>query len=201
MGWPPEPPEYEDEDFEAMAEPAGIKTDGITIEVKANALDAIANAAASRIEAVLSAQVLKMVDAHLDSILDEAWRAAIQARAQAVVDAFLDKPRHPTNQWGEPLHGKEPMTYAERIPETVNAWLLEKVNPEGKRFDPYGNKQTPIARIDWMIAQLVTANLKNETEAAAKQVTEKARQVVAQHVGRFVAEQMAPAIDVQRISS
>jgi uncharacterized protein (DUF1778 family) len=195
-----EPDDFEPE-YEAMAEPAKVQTDGITIEVKRYALDAIANAAAAQIATTLSDTVAKMIDDRLDVIMNDAWCAAVEARAREVIDTFLDKPRHPTNQWGETLHGRPAMTLAERIPETVNAWLMERVNEKGARFDGYNSRDKGAARVDWMIAQLVTANLKDETEKAAKQVTEKARAVVAQHVGRFVAEQMAPAIDVQRVNS
>jgi hypothetical protein len=195
MGWPPEPPEYDEPDGVDMSEPAEKTPSGINIEVQDYALRNIREAAAARIAEHLSADVEKMIQARLDALMDEAWCASIRDKAMEAINAYLIKPRQKTNHYGEPTGSAE--SIADTIPGIVESWLSARVNRTGEVVIGYDRKDYP-TRVEHMIQTLVTGELKKETEKAAKDVTEKARAVVASHVGRFISEQMVPAIEVQK---
>lgn len=185
--------DYDEEYYAEMTEATVPLEDGdITISVKANALNGVAREAASMIAKQLSEKVLKMVDARLDDLLDEAWEAAIAKRAQEKIDEYLTTPRAKTNQYGERTGGS--ITFAEKIPQAVDKYLQQRVNKDGRDEDYNGSIVG--TRMEWMIKKFVTDEIKGETEKAAKAVTEKARAVVQHHVARFISEQMVPAIEL-----
>lgn len=185
--------ELTDEELDNMAEINVEQTDGIQITVDSRTLQTIADAAAHRLCRSLEDKVQKAVEAQLKTILDDAWRASVQAMAQAAIDDYLTTPRSKTNEWGESVNGKQ-TTLSALIPETVNKWLSEQVDEKGQKTD-YNRGST---RLQWMLKTLVQDQLKAETTKAALDVTEKARALVSQHVGRFISEQMVPAISVDR---
>lgn len=191
MNYYPEDEETSDEELEEMAEVTTEQTDGIQITVDSRTLSSIADAAAQRLCRSLEDKVKKVVEDRLKGILDDAWRASVQAMAQSAIDAYLTAPRGKTNEWGESVNGKS-TTLSSMIPETVNKWMNENVDEKGQRTD-YNRGTT---RLQWILKALVQDQLKAETTKAANDVTEKARALVSQHVGRFISEQMVPAISV-----
>jgi sulfite reductase beta subunit-like hemoprotein len=78
--------------------------------------------------------------------------------------------------------------------------MADRVDSHGNtsRDYNYSRHDKNPTRLEHMVKTLVVDELKKETEKAAKDVTEKARAVVASHVGRFISEQMVPAIEVQK---
>ncbi len=58
-----------------------------------------------------------------------------------------------------------------------------------------GDKYT---RFNWLIASMVRGEVDKAARDAAGKVTEAARKVVQEHVGRFVAEQLVPAIELKK---
>jgi predicted Holliday junction resolvase-like endonuclease len=196
MNWPPDPPYDYELDGEDMSEPAEKIGSGITIEVKDYALEHVREAAAARIAEQLKSIVKEIVEQRLDALLDEGMRTMIQGKAQEAIEAYLTKPRQKTNEWGEPVPG--PMeALADRIPRIVESYMGQTVNRSGQPEGNSYNSKNP-TRLAWMVQTLVIEELKKETEKAAKDVTEKARAVVASHVGRFISEQMVPAIEVSK---
>jgi hypothetical protein len=185
--------EFHDEELENMTEVTTEPSDGIQITVDSRTLQTIADAAAQRLCRTLEDKVKKSVEEQLKAILDDAWRASVQAMAQAAIDAYLTAPRAKTNEWGESVNGKS-TTLSSLIPETVHKWMGENVDEKGQRTD-YNRGMT---RLQWMLKSLVQDQLKAETTKAANDVTEKARALVSQHVGRFISEQMVPAISVDQ---
>lgn len=179
-----------------MSDPATPDLAGLHVEVKNSALQYIASEAAYRIAERLQKRVEELVETKLNAILNEAWEASVQAKAQKAIDAYLTKSRQKTNEWGEPVPGPAEQL-ADRIPRAVESWMGQPVDAKGQPA-MRGYDQKHPSRLQWMLQTLVVNELKRETEKAAKDVTEKARQVVANHVGRFISEQMVPAIDVQK---
>jgi hypothetical protein len=55
-----------------------------------------------------------------------------------------------------------------------------------------------MTRLEFLLNKQVRDELTIATKEAANKVTEEAKKVVAAHVGRFVAEQMIPQIEVGR---
>lgn len=187
--------EFNEEELDNMTEVTTEPSDGIQITVDSRTLQTIADAAAQRLCRSLEDKVKKAVEVRLDTILNDAWRASVQAMAQAAIDTYLTAPRGKTNEWGESVNGKQ-TTLSSLIPETVSKWMNENVDEKGNRTD-YNRGTT---RLQWMLKTLVQDQLKAETTKAANDVTEKARSLVSQHVGRFISEQMVPAISVDRPS-
>lgn len=190
--------DYEDseEELDEMTETA-VTTDGIEIKINHHALDTIASAAAHRICSTLENTVKEMVKERLAEVLDNAWEASVQAMAQQAIDNYLQTPRAKTNEWGESISGKM-TTLSAMIPKTVEGWLTAKVDAKGQPTD-YHRDQS-MTRMQWMLQTLVVDQLSAETKKAASDVTEKARKLVSQHVGRFISEQMVPAISLDRPS-
>lgn len=199
---------YDDEDdFEAetqaIADDATLKkvAEGITITLPPYAGEHIVEAAAVKVRDGMEKRIDKAVAKVVEEVCDEAWRAAVFDRAKAAADAYLAKPRTPTNQWGEAIPSEKPIAFHEQIPKIVEQWLNQPVDDKGNaERDHYGQPRGKQKRLDWMLRSIVTEPLKGETEKAAKTVEQEARKVVAAHVGKFVAEQMIPSIDMKRIS-
>lgn len=199
-------PEFDDyeETVEAMADDATIKkvAEGITITLPPDAMEQVADAAAAKIRTAMEQRLDKLVKAKVDEVCNEAWKASVFDRAKAAADAYLSKPRTPTNQWGEPEASKKPIAFHEQIPVIVDQWLNQMVDDKGNADrDSYGASRGKTKRLDWMMRSIVTEPLRSETERAAKTVEQEARKVVAAHVGRFVAEQMIPAIDIKALNN
>lgn len=187
-----------DEELEYMSEPtareaAGHEDGGITVTVNARALDTILEAAAHRIALQTREQVTKMVQQRLDALLDQAWKDSVGAMARDSIDTYLTKPRVKTNGYGEPISGSA-TTLSEMIPKTVQDWLSKQVDDKGRDTD-YNRGTT---RLQWIVSSMVIAQVDAETTKAVQQVTAQARQVVANHVAKFVSEQMVPAIELAR---
>lgn len=180
---------YEDgDDYGDELPPANGK--GIRIEFDETALSEIAQRAANTLQAKMEKLAIKMIEQRIDAIMNETWKKTIAERAEAAIFNYLTKPRPRTNQYGENVGAS--ITLSDNIPIAVKAYLDEKVNAKGGSDPSYGK----ITRINWIVAKFVRDEIDGETRQAAAAVTEKARQVVQQHVARFISEQMVPAIEV-----
>lgn len=191
--------DYEDYEDEPMAE-LKASEEGIQIQVSGYEMDRIATAAAREVANHLSKRLDDIAREMIEAALDDAWHARIQAHAEAAIEEYLTKPRPRTNQWGERINGQQDMTISEMVPEAVKKWLEQPVNYKGERADPYNRKDCS-SRVDWIITTQVASELTDATAQAADQVTKEARKVVANHVARFVSEQMVPAIEAPVVKS
>jgi len=171
--------------------------DGISVAINQYALQ--------RIEAACIAGLRNHITNRINNNLNDIIREVAAARLEAVVGnltetavmEYLMKPRQPTNAWGEQIGGT-PMTIADQIPQKVEKYLTELVDDNGRSSCSYGNNR--LTRLDYMVRKIVITDLDVATKEAAKSVSDKAKQVVAAHVGRFVAEQMVPQIEVGKTS-
>jgi hypothetical protein len=187
--------EYEPEAEEMMdgAKPTG---DGIKVEINQYAME--------RIEAACMAGVRQEISRKVDSLIEEQIREVVEERLAALVGRladeailkYLTEPRPRTNAWGEKVGGT-PVTISDQIPEKVASYLAEHVDRDGRPDRSYGK----VTRLDWTVSKFVTTELEVATKQAASQVSEQAKKVVAAHVGRFVAEQMIPQIDVSKTAA
>lgn len=193
--------DFEDED-ETNSEPASemkpLETGGIKIEIDASALDAMARAVVTqmveRYANSITTQVSKKIDAAVKAAIDAKVTAVIGERADAIIRETLDKPRRKTNAWGNPT-GPE-VSFGDIIPEIARSYLDERVDAKGNR-ESYQSDKSP-RRADWIIASMVRDPVDKAAKDAAAMITEQARKIVQQQVGRFVAEQMIPAIEVSK---
>lgn len=186
--------ELSEEELDNMSEvKVEPSEEGIQISVDPRTLNTIAEAAAHRLASSLSDKVKKAVEARLEEVLNDAWRDTIHKMACEAIEAFLTTPRAKTDEWGTPITGKT-CSLAAEIPKEVTKWLNQKVNAKGN-VDTY-HSDNALTRTQWMLKTLVQDQLASETKKAADSVTEKAREVVRLHVGRFISEQMVPAISV-----
>ena len=179
----------------ATSDDIDLKDDGIKFEVSSSALEGIANAAAHLLKNRLNERVEKMLAKRLDDLFDDAFKAAVRAKADAAIEDYLTKPRHKTNAWGDRIAG-ETRALSDCIPEMAKSFMDERVDSRGNR-ESYQSDKYP-RRIDWIVGNLVRGELEKATAKAAADVTEKARMVVSQHVGRFISEQMIPAIEMEK---
>lgn len=159
------------------------------------AMDRVLEAAGDRLANNCRDAVTKVVAAKVAELCNEAFIAEVTRRAHESAVTYLDKPRTRTNEWGESLGGAA-VTWSEAIPKAVEAYMNASVDKQGNTTSYSSDKKG--TRLSWLLQTHVTDQLKTETEKAAKAVTEQARAIVAQHVGRFISEQMVPAIDVQK---
>lgn len=186
---------YEDEEFTSPADETLSLSDKITVSIPAQTLRQIADAVAVQAQRVIDARIKKTIDSVIVGMVEEKLREAIGSRVEALVQDHLTKPRQKTNTWGEPIGGQA-TSFADLLPDMVKNYLDEKVNSEGRPDRSYGKT----SRIDYIIGTVVRAPLDVEVKAAASRVTEQAKKVVADSVGRYVAEQLAPSIDAKKIS-
>lgn len=178
----------DDDDYGDEMPPANGK--GIRIEFDQTALGELAQRAANALQAKMEKLAIKIATQRIDAILNEAWEKVISERAEAAISDYLTKPRRKTNSYGEITGGE--IALSDNIPVSVQSYLNERVNAEGRSDPSYGK----VTRIDWIVSKFVRNEIDGETRKAAAAVTEKARQVVQQHVARFISEQMVPAIEV-----
>ena len=184
-----------DIDGQAAAAPE-ISSEGVSITLPANTADRLLEYAAIQIVRALGPRLDKIVRERVDQAVTETFDRSVAEIAEKAITEFLTKPRQKTNTWGEIMPGPS-TTMADLIPAKVESWLTEKVSSDGSRADGYSSKDRP-TRFDWLLNKLVRDELTAETKAAAAQVTEEAKKVVSASVGRFIADQLVPQIDVMR---
>jgi hypothetical protein len=186
--------DYEPEG-EEMVDTSKATGDGITVQINQYAMERIEIAAMAGVRQELSNKLDKLIAGEIADIVSAKLEEVVGKMAEEVVMGYLTKPRPRTNAYGEQVSGT-PMTIAEQIPQKVESWLSERVGNDGRRADHYDKKAT--TRLEHIINKEVQDQLTIATKAAASQVSEQAKKVVAAHVGRFVAEQMIPQIDVSK---
>lgn len=167
--------------------------DGITVQLNSYAMQRIEEACMIGVRQEVSSKIDAIIEEQIRDIMEERLSAAVGKMAEEAILEYLTKPRPRTNAWGEKVSGT-PMTISEQIPDKVASYLAENVDRDGRYDRSYGKT----SRLEWMISKFVTNELDVATRAAASQVSEQAKKVVAAHVGRFVAEQMIPQIDVTK---
>lgn len=192
--------DFEDEDNDAPESTVDpTVSDGIKVEIGASALDSMARAVITHLVDRFASQIQRTVEKRIneaiEKAIDDKINTVIGERADAIIRDTLDKPRRKTNAWGQPT-GPE-VSFGEIIPEITSSYLHERVNSKGVRED-YQNDKSP-RRVDWIIATLVREQVDKAAKDAAGAVTEQARKIVQQQVGRFVAEQMIPAIEMNKV--
>lgn len=170
---------------------------GVALHIDQYALSRIETAAAAGVRQELSSRIDKLIDSTIADVVDAKLSEVVGNLAEDAILSYLTKPRPRTNAYGEPIGGSE-ITIAEQIPQKVEKWMNELVNSRGE-LDSYHSKGS-LKRIDFIVGKFVRDELDIATKAAASQVSEQAKKVVATHVGRFVAEQMIPQIEVNGVS-
>lgn len=183
-------PEPEGEDMIDTTKATG---DGITVQLNQYAMQRIEEACMIGVRQEISSKIDALIEEQIRDIMEERLSAVVGKMADEAILEYLTKPRPRTNAWGEKVSGT-PMTISEQIPEKVASYMAEHVDRDGRPDRSYGK----VSRLDWTVSKLVTNELDVATKAAASQVSEQAKKVVAAHVGRFVAEQMIPQIDVTK---
>lgn len=173
-----------------------VTGEGITVHINASAIERIECAAAAGLRQHISAKIDKVIADEISSVVEEKLAEVIGNLAEETILSYLTKSRPRTNAFGERVSGT-PITISDQIPQKVESWLGENVNPrDGSRSDRYD--KNGISRLEYLINKQVRDELDVATKAAASTVTEQAKKVVAAHVGRFVAEQMIPQIEIGR---
>lgn len=187
--------DYEPEEGEDVMETNTATGEGIKIDINIGAMERIEAAAMHGLRQAIMTKVDQIIEDEIRDVVAEKLGEVVGRLADATILEYLTKPRPRTNAYGEKVSGT-PMTIADQIPEKVEAWLSGSVQSDGRPADHYDRgKQT---RLEWMLNNMVRGELDAATKAAAASVTEQAKKVVAAHVGRFVAEQMIPQIDVSK---
>lgn len=190
--------DYDDE-IEIEEEPKKVeeKIDGISITINDSAMEAMASAVCTalvnRFDQRISQKVEKAMSAAIRSKVDEAASKIIGERAEAVIRELVEKPRRQTDMWGNP--SGPTVAFADLIPGIAENYMNQRVNEKGEASGYSGDKLT---RFNWLIASMVRGEVDKAARDAAGKVTEAARKVVQEHVGRFVAEQLVPAIELKK---
>lgn len=168
--------------------------DGIKVEINQSAMERIESAAVVGIRQELSRRLDKVISETIEGLVEEKLSEVIGKMAEAAITEYLTRPRKRTNHYGEEVGGTS-MTLSEMIPDKVKTYMEERVGKDGQRADQYARNGSP-TRTDWIVGKFVRDELDVATKQAASEVSEQAKKVVAAHVGRFVAEQMIPQIEV-----
>lgn len=111
------------------------------------------------------------------------------ATIKAIVEEQMLLPRIPTDKFGTPIAGAEPVTFVQFIGEIVAGWQLEKVDPHtGKTASKsdYGWDSKP-TRAKWLLAQIAGPFLEKEAKAVVDQMQKEAKATVAERVKAAVA--------------
>lgn len=171
------------------------KGEGITVEINSYAMERIETAAAAGVRQQLAARIDAIIQEEIATIVETKLAEAVGAMAEKAILEYLTRPRPKTNSWGEQIGGGT-MTLSEMIPQKVEGYLNESVKSDGTPVRDHYDRKGSETRLDWIVNKSVRDELNIATKKAAADVTEKAKQVVAAHVGRFVAEQMIPQIEI-----
>lgn len=169
---------------------------GITITVPNYALDGIASSAVAHISAVLKDKVMTLVTAKIDEIVAGAFGAAVEARAAAAIEAYLTTPRPKTNAYGEKIGDGQ--SIGETVPRLVKEWMEERLTNNGNPCDNYSSRDG-VPRYQWYVKKHVGEALAGEVKAAADKVTNEAKKAVAASVGKFIADQLMPSVEVPKL--
>lgn len=181
---------------EEMVDTTKATGEGVTVTLNQYAMQRIEEAAMIGVRQEVSNKIDAMIESEITDVISQKLGEVVGRLADATILEYLTKPRPRTNAYGERVSGT-PMTIADQIPEKVEAYMSEKVNAEGRQDRNYGKT----TRLEHIMSTMVVYQLNAATKTAASQVTEQAKKVVAAHVGRFVAEQMIPQIDVTKPSN
>lgn len=188
--------EYDDEFPEETLTPADnvlVDEDKITITLPLSTLRQIADSAAYAAASTIERRIDKIIAKQIDGILNAKLEALVGDRATAIVEEWLTKPRQRFDTWGTPIAGIA-TSLADVIPSTVESYLNAKVDTDGR-----GYSSGKASRLDWIVGKIVREPLDVEIKTAASKVSEMAKKVVAESVGKYVAEQLAPSIDAKTL--
>lgn len=169
--------------------------EGITVQINHYAMERIEAAATAGVRQELAARLDKVIQDEIADVVSVKLQEVVGRLAEETILSYLTKPRPRTNAYGEPVSGT-PMTIADQIPAKVESWLAERLNSRGERADHYD--KGAMTRMEFLLNKQVRDELTIATKEAATKVSEEAKRVVAAHVGRFVAEQMIPQIEINR---
>jgi hypothetical protein len=179
-----------EEDEPTMSSQPEMKGD-VQVSLSSHALEHMAKAVEHAVVERLVVLIERAVTKKMNELVDEAVRKVIGDRAEALVIAAIEKPRQKFDMWGNPTGPT--VAFADIIPGVVESYLSQKVNDKG---DLYSGT---VPRVNWIIGQHVKAHVDPAVQNAVSSVTKQARDIVTAKVSAFVAEQMVPAIDVQKI--
>lgn len=170
-------------------------TSGITIIVTDYMVEKLAVSAAEQIVLRAEGKLDKLLAKKMDEIFTEAFEAKIGAVAEVAVQEWLSRPRKKTNCYGEVVGAEK--TLAESVEGVAEKWLTERVRNDGT-VSSYHNDNV-MERYRWIAQSLVINEVKKAAEDAAKKVAEEAKRAVAASVGRYIADQLVPKVDVPKL--
>jgi len=183
----------EDDEMNTEATPDALAD---TIEMKVDIGPYITQQVAQR--------VINGVVLHYHKAVDEAVKASIHTLVkQLAADRFTEIARQRldavfnhevqlTDRYGKPSGQVEVLN--QQLEQMFNTWLNEKVDEKGATG--YSAKYS---RTQWMLNELAHKPLQTAVEAKVKEVGEIAKAQVKNIVSHFIAEKLAPSIDVPKI--
>lgn len=113
--------------------------------------------------------------------------------ARQQLDEFFSKPHQKTNEWGDAT-GTE-VTIREMLVERFARYLDQRVDSNGREER---NNSYP-TRLDWLLRRLADEPLQEAIDERVGAITKTAKERIQQNVSRWIAEQLAPEINVPRI--
>lgn len=141
-----------------------------------------------RILGIVAARLLEDVDREAREGVDRAVRdvrqEVIREHVEPIIREALEKPMQPTNQYGEPRPGAEPVT----IPELIDAEVKKFME---KRASIHSHREG--TELDRMIEEAVGRQFKSELSKAVNDAKAKALEKVREAAGEVIAESVRRA--------
>jgi hypothetical protein len=141
-----------------------------------------------RILGIVAARLLEDVDREARESVSRAVRdvrqEVIREHVEPIIREALEKPMQPTNQYGEPRPGADPVTLPELIDAEVKKFMEKKAGYSSSREG---------TELDRMIEEAVGRQFKSELSKAVSDAKAKALDKVREAAGDVIAESVRRA--------
>ena len=125
---------------------------------------------------------LLMSDHTLDlrNRLNETINAAITARLEETVAAYLSRPIKPVDRFGSPIEGEPTRTLSDLIAEAADEALSQTVDTFGKPA------RIGSSRMEWLVKKIAREGVATATESAIRNVNANARASIQAQVAESI---------------
>lgn len=167
----------------------------ISIQLPDDVLENIAERAARNVHA----KVEEMAKVKLAGLVDDLWRDTLKQNmsemAQGLIREWMEKPRPLTNSFGEKVG--EGSSFSERLLKDWQEYLTKPVNHRGEPSSGYYDKDG--TRLEFLIKQFAMPHLEGIAKEAVQKVQTEARARVQEALSAFLAQQLAPRVELKAI--
>ncbi len=169
--------------------------EAVTVQLNKEMIDEVIEAASKNVSAQVRKEASDAIKKHVEAEWNDVLRAEMRTMAERIVREWIIQPRDLTNSYGEKT-GKT-TTFSEEILKLWRDYLDKPVNANGNE-ESY-SRDGATTRIRWMIKKYATETVESEIKKMLADVSVEARERVKEAVSAFIAQQLAPRVELKAI--